>query len=107
MPLAEMFKNEGIPPYVFSVSSGGGLNGSLIHFSRSILVNVFNLRDTTRLVSPHLYLAVYLSQQSRNMVIRAVHICISTAFREVPTKLFTRNSCLRLRKKISICHLAL
>ncbi len=91
-------------PYVKIGVSGGGVNGSLSHFSRSILVNVFNLSDTTRFANAHLYFAVCLSQHSNNIVIIAVHICISTALRVVPTKLFIRNNCLRLRKNTSICH---
>ena len=83
------------------------MNGSLSHFSRSIFVKVFNLSDTTRLANAHLYFAVCLSRHNNSMVIIAVHICISTALRVVPTKLLIRNNCLRLRKNISICHLSL
>ncbi len=37
----------------------------------------------------------------------AVHICISTALDDVPTKLLIWKFCLRVRKKISMSHLAL
>lgn len=35
-------------------SSGGGVNGSFSHFSRSIFVDVLRREDTTRLASTHL-----------------------------------------------------
>ena len=38
---------------------------------------------------------------------RQVHICVSTALRDVPMKFFIFNSCLMFLKNISIIHLAL
>lgn len=88
-------------------TSGGGVKGSSSHFSRSVLVNVFNLNETTRLASPHLYFATCFSQHRSSIVASAVHICVSTALRDVPMKLFIFSNCLMFLKKISICHLAL
>lgn len=70
-------------------------------FSSSIFVNVFNLSDTTRLASPHLYFAMCFSQQSSSIVDKAVHICVSTALRDVPMKLFIFNSCLMFLKNFN------
>ena len=83
------------------------MKGSFNHFSRSILVNVFNLSETTRFASAHLYFATCFNQHRSSIVASAVHICVSTALRDVPMKLFIFNNCLMLLKKISICHLAL
>jgi len=45
---------------------------------------MFNLSDTTRLASPHLYFTTCFSQQGSSIVGKAVHICVSTALRDVP-----------------------
>ena len=42
-----------------------------------------------------------------NMAIRAVQICVFTAFGEVPTKVLTCRFCFSALKKSSICHLSL
>ena len=68
---------------------------------------MFNLSDTTRLASPHLYFTTCFSQQGSSIVDKAVHICVSTALRDVPMKLFIFNNCLMFLKNISIIHLAL
>ena len=83
------------------------MKGSSSHLLRSILVKVLSRKETTRLAIAHLYLAMCFSHVMMSMVISAVQIWISTALRVVPMKLFMRRSCLRLRKKISIFHLAL
>ena len=89
------------PIYSSPTSSGGGVNGSFNHFSSSFFVNVFNLSDTTRLASPHLYFAMCFSQQSSSIADKAVHICVSTALRDVPMKLIIFNSCLIFLKNFS------
>ena len=53
----------------------------------SILVKVLSLIEYTKLDKCHGYLAINLRYENSNIVIRAVHICISTALRDVPTKL--------------------
>jgi len=83
------------------------VNGSSSHLVRSILVKVLRRRETTRLAIAHLYLVMCFSHVRMSIVISAVQIWISTALRVVPMKLFMRSSCLRLRKKISMSHLAL
>ena len=65
-------------------------------------MNVFNLSDTTRLASPHLYFAMCFNQQSSSIVDKAVHICVSTALRDVPMKLFIFNSCLIFLKNLCV-----
>lgn len=64
-------------------------------------MNVFNLSDTTRLAIPHLYFAMCFNQQSSSIVDKAVHICVSTALRDVSMKLFIFNSCLIFLKNFS------
>lgn len=51
-------------------------------------MNMFNLSDTTRLASPHLYFTTCFSQQGSSIVDKAVHICVSTVLRDVPTLYF-------------------
>lgn len=89
-------------PMSGSDSSGGGENGSSSHFCRSIFVKVFRRSEDTRLEKCQSYFAVCRRYDISNMVMRAVQIWISTALREVPTKLFMCRFCFRLRKKISI-----
>lgn len=86
---------------------GGGVNGSLSHFQRSILVKVFSRSDATRLDRFQSYDALNWRYLSISMVIRAVHSCISTAFCDVPTKLLMCSSCYTCLKKISTSHLDL
>ena len=95
------------PPYDWIALSGGVENGSSSHLKRSILVNVLSRRETTRFAKSHLYFAIRLSQHKSSMVVKAVHICVSTALGDVPMKLLMRSSSLRFRKKISISHRAL
>ncbi len=48
------------------------------------MANVFSLSETIRLASPHLYSTKCFSQHKSSIVASAVHICISTAVRDVP-----------------------
>jgi hypothetical protein len=75
-------------------------NGLSIHFCKSTFTNKFNLIKATRFERYHLYFA---NAFRINIVIRAVHICIITAFSLVPTNDFMCNNCLMSLKNISIC----
>lgn len=101
------FPNSTSPPYVSNWHSGGGVNGLFIHWNRSIFVNVLSLSDETRFEKCHLYAACCFSTAKINIVMSAVHICISTALDDVPTKLLIWKFCLMFRKKIPTSHLAL
>ena len=50
----------------------------------------------------HLHVACCLRTANSSIVMSVVHICISTALGDVPTKLLIWKFCLRLRKKISM-----
>src|SRR5699024_7688076 len=89
---------------------GGGCslaNGLSSHLCKSTLTKRLSLIKATRFDKYQGYFACAFNAFRIRMVIKAVHICIITAFWLVPMKDFMCNCCLISLKKISTCHLAL
>src|SRR5690625_3319960 len=77
------------------------------HFHRSILTKRLIRRNTTKLDMCQVCLDLFFKYRINNIVIMEHHICIRTALGEVPTKVLTRNNCLRCLKNTSMSHRAL
>src|SRR5690606_23269592 len=89
---------------------GGGCsfaNGLSSHSFKSTLTKRLSLINATKFDRYQGCLACAFSAFRMRMVIKAVQICIITAFSLVPMKDFMCNCCFMSLKKISTSHLAL
>ena len=77
------------------------------HSWRSIFTKRFNRINATKLERYHPNWDCAFNAFKMRIVIKAVQICIITAFSLVPMNDFICSNCLMSRKKISTCHLLL